>query len=46
MNQSQRGSKVSDRIRVVVAEMIEQKIKDPRLGFVPITDVRLTGDLQ
>jgi ribosome-binding factor A len=26
--------------------MLEQKIKDPRLGFVTITDVRITGDLQ
>lgn len=46
MTQSQRARKVSDRIRVVVAEMLEQKIKDPRLGFVTITDVRITGDLQ
>jgi ribosome-binding factor A len=46
MAESQRARKVSDRIRVVVAEMLEQKIKDPRLGFVTITDVRITGDLQ
>ncbi|HUW77236.1 MAG TPA: 30S ribosome-binding factor RbfA [Candidatus Nanopelagicaceae bacterium] len=46
MAQSQRARKVSDRIRVVVAEFLEQKIKDPRLGFVTITDVRITGDLQ
>ena len=46
MTQSQRARKVSDRIRVVVAQMLEQKIKDPRLGFVTVTDVRITGDLQ
>lgn len=46
MSESQRARKVSDRIRVIVAEMLEQKIKDPRLGFVTITDVRMTGDLQ
>lgn len=46
MAESQRARKVSDRIRVVVAEMLEQKIKDPRLGFVTITDARITGDLQ
>jgi ribosome-binding factor A len=31
---------------VIVAEMLERRIKDPRLGFVTITDVRLTGDTQ
>ena len=24
--------------------MLERRIKDPRLGFVTVTDVRLTGD--
>ena len=28
----------------LVADMLERRIKDPRLGFVTITDVRLTGD--
>jgi len=46
MAQTQRARKVADRIRVIVAEMLEQKIKDPRLGFITITDVRITGDLQ
>ena len=41
-----RARKLSDRIRVIVAETLEQRIKDPRLGFVTITDVRVTGDLQ
>jgi ribosome-binding factor A len=29
-----------------VAQLLETKIKDPRLGFVTITDARVTGDLQ
>ena len=29
-----------------MAEMLERRIKDPRLGFVTITDVRVTGDSQ
>ncbi len=41
-----RVRKLADRIQVVVAEMLERRIKDPRLGFVTITDVRLTGDGQ
>ncbi|HTW13537.1 MAG TPA: 30S ribosome-binding factor RbfA [Nocardioides sp.] len=41
-----RVRKIADRIQVVVAEMLERRIKDPRLGFVTITDVRVTGDSQ
>ena len=43
---SGRVRKVADRIRVIVAEMLEHRIKDERLGFVTITDVRVTGDTQ
>lgn len=43
---SPRVRKIADRIQVVVAEMLERRIKDPRLGFVTLTDVRLTGDGQ
>jgi ribosome-binding factor A len=41
-----RTRKLADRIRVVVAEMIEKRIKDPRLAFVTITDARVTNDLR
>ena len=43
---SPRVRKIADRIQVIVAEMLERRIKDPRLGFVTVTDVRLTGDSQ
>ena len=46
MNPSHRTLKVADRIKVVVAQLLETKIKDPRLGFVTVTDARVTGDLQ
>jgi ribosome-binding factor A len=46
MGKSHRVAKVADRIKVVVAQALENRIKDPRLGFVTITDVRVTGDLQ
>jgi len=29
-----------------VAQLLETKIKDPRLGFVTVTDARVSGDLQ
>jgi ribosome-binding factor A len=41
---STRVLKLADQIKVIVAEMLERRIKDPRLGFVTVTDVRLTGD--
>lgn len=41
-----RQAKISDRIKEIVAAMLERRVKDPRLGFVTITDVRLTGDGQ
>ena len=41
-----RVRKIADRIHVVVAEMLERRIKDPRLGFVTVTDVRVSGDSQ
>jgi len=43
---SNRALKVADRIKEVVAEALETRVKDPRLGFVTLTDVRVTGDLQ
>lgn len=46
MTDTARARKLADRIRVVVAETLERRIKDPRLGFVTITDARVTGDLR
>lgn len=46
MGNSHRAAKVADRIKVVIASALESKVKDPRLGFITITDVRVTGDLQ
>lgn len=40
-----RARKLADRIQQVVAEMLERRIKDPRLGFVTVTDTRVTADL-
>ncbi|MGG5257376.1 30S ribosome-binding factor RbfA [Phycicoccus avicenniae] len=41
-----RARKVADRIKTVTAENLESIVKDPDLGFVTVTDVRVTGDLQ
>ena len=41
-----RARKLADRIKEVVARRLDKGLRDPRLGFVTITDVRVTGDLQ
>jgi ribosome-binding factor A len=39
-----RTRRLSERIGKIVAELLERRIKDPRLGFVTVTEVRLTAD--
>jgi ribosome-binding factor A len=46
MADAARARKVADRIKVVVAANLHQLVKDPDLGFVTVTDVRVTNDLQ
>lgn len=46
MADQQRARRIAGRIKVIVASMLETRIKDPRLGFVTVTDARVTGDLQ
>lgn len=41
-----RARKLADRIQQIVAELLERRIKDPRLGFVTVTDTRITNDLR
>lgn len=46
MADTARARKLADRIHEVVAEALEKRVKDPRLGFVTVTDTRVTNDLQ
>ena len=46
MADTARARKLADRIHEIVAEALEKRVKDPRLGFITITDTRVTGDLQ
>ena len=40
-----RARRLAERIKVLVAAALEKVVKDPDLGFVPVTDVRVTPDL-
>ncbi len=46
MSSEARQRKMADRIKQIVARMLESRVKDPRLGFVTVTDVRITPDLR
>ena len=46
MASQERAHRLADRIKVIVAECLEMRIKDPRLGFVTVTDTRVTADLR
>lgn len=41
-----RSTRVGEQMKKELGEIISRKIKDPRIGFVTVTDVQVTGDLQ
>lgn len=43
---SMRANRVAEQMKKELGEIIGRKLKDPRIGFVTITDVAVTGDLQ
>ena len=46
MSQGSRPDRVADQIRGEVASMLARDVHDPGIGFVTITRVRVTPDLQ
>lgn len=46
MADAARARQIAERILVIVAEAVEMRIKDPRIGFVTFTAARLTADLR
>ena len=41
-----RANRVAEQMKIEISDIINNKIKDPRIGFLTITDVEVTGDLQ
>lgn len=41
-----RPRRVAEQVRQVVAAFLHEDARDPRIGFITVTDVDLTGDLQ
>ena len=46
MSQGSRPDRVGDQIRAEISDMIARELHDPGLGFVTLTHVRVTPDLQ
>ena len=46
MSNSPRARKLADQIQRIVAERLQKGVRDPEMGYVTITDVRVSGDLQ
>lgn len=46
MTDAARARRLADRIREIAADTLEWRVKDPRLGFVTVTDARVTADLR
>lgn len=43
---TKRVNRVAEQMKKELGDIIIQKLKDPRVGFVTVTDVEVTGDLQ
>ncbi|WP_416826841.1 30S ribosome-binding factor RbfA [Ectobacillus polymachus] len=41
-----RANRVGEQMKKEMSDIIGRKIKDPRIGFVTVTDVQVSGDLQ
>lgn len=41
-----RSNRVAEQMKKEIADILKRKVKDPRVEFVTVTDVEVTGDLQ
>lgn len=41
-----RRQRIGDQIRAELADLIQHEVRDPRIGFVTVTEVRMSPDLQ
>lgn len=41
-----RADRIAEQMKKELTDIISRKLKDPRIGFVTITDVEVSGDLQ
>ncbi|CAM3748620.1 30S ribosome-binding factor RbfA [Alkalicoccus chagannorensis] len=41
-----RAKRVAEQLKKEISDIIQREVKDPRIGFLTVTDVDITGDLQ
>lgn len=41
-----RAPRVADEVRRILARQLHEKLRDPRIGFVTLTEVRMSADLR
>ncbi len=41
-----RSNRVAEQIKKEMTDILQRELKDPRIGFVTVTGVEVTGDLQ
>jgi ribosome-binding factor A len=46
MNSFKRADRVADLIRTEISDLLLKQVRDPRIGFVTITGVKVTDDLR
>jgi ribosome-binding factor A len=46
MSQGSRSDRVADQLRAEIAQLLSREVHDPGIGFVTLTRVRLSPDLQ
>jgi ribosome-binding factor A len=44
--QGSRAARIGDQIRAELSDLLRREVKDPGVGFLTITEVRVTPDLQ
>ena len=45
MPQGSRPARLGEQIRAEISDILTREVKDPRIGFVTLTDVRVSPDL-
>jgi len=46
MSQGSRSDRVADQIRAEIGQLLSREVHDPGIGFVTVTRVQVTADLQ
>jgi len=46
MMENKRSNRIAEQMKKEIGDILNRKIKDPRVGFVTVTEVEISNDLQ